>query len=79
MFDKARNVNWLDCLDSMLDIVSTRICNLGNEYKDRSGVVVRVEQQLRLLYTNCASLRVQAIEDENDSFSVATQKGPTGQ
>ena len=75
MFDKARNVNWLDCLDMMLDIISTRICNLRNEYKDRTGVIVRVEQQLRLLYNSSASFRVLAIEDDNDNFSVAPQKG----
>ena len=71
-------MNWLDCLHTMLDIISTRISNLRNEYKEKSGVIVRVEQQMRLLYNSSASFRVQAIEEDNDCYSVTPQQRHDG-
>ena len=49
MFDDARDCGWLDAVNKIVDIMSTRICTCRTKYTERDGseVVPRVAQMLK--------------------------------
>ena len=70
MFDDARNLPWLDCINSILDKLSTRISALRLENEDKTGVVPRMQEVLQKRFDSCAGFQVIELEEGVAHFKV---------
>ena len=72
MFNKARDVAWMEALETIVDIMSTRICKLRTKYSrhDDSEVVPRFAQILRARWDAAAGMDVEEIELDSRMFKV---------
>jgi hypothetical protein len=64
MFSGARDLGWLESVDKLIDVMSTRICVCRKKYDDRNAteVVPRVAQILKLWWDDVASMTVVELE-----------------
>ena len=58
MFDDARDVSWLHCLDTILTKIVTRIGSLRQKHKDKTGVVEKTAGIVRKRWDASAGLQV---------------------
>ena len=74
MFAAARDVAWLEALDKILDIMSTRIGDCRTKYlkRDDSEVVPRVAQILKIRWDAAAGMSVMEIELGCGEFKVTS-------
>ncbi len=74
MFAAARDVAWLEALDKILDIMSTRIGDCRTKYlkQDDSEVVPRVAQILKIRWDAAAGMSVMEIELGCGEFKVTS-------
>jgi hypothetical protein len=72
MFSEARNLGWLESVNKIVDIMSTRICVCRKKYSDRDGseVVPRVAQMLKIRWDAAASMTVVELESGSGDFKV---------
>jgi hypothetical protein len=64
MFCGARDLGWLESVNKLIDVMSTRICVCRKKYGDRDAteVVPRVAQILKLRWDAAASMTVVELE-----------------
>lgn len=72
MLADARAVGWLEAIERIVDIMSTRIYNCRTKYVDRdpSDVVSRVAQILKVRWDAAASMSVIELESGSGDFKV---------
>ena len=72
MFYDARDCGWLDAVNKLVDIMSTRICTCRAKYMERHGseVVPRVAQMLKKRWDAAASMTVLELEAGCGDFKV---------
>jgi Transposase, Mutator family len=70
MLDNARALPWLDCIDTLLDKMSTRITTLRLQNKDKSGVVPNMKSVLQKRFDNCANFQVMLLEEGDEKYKV---------
>jgi hypothetical protein len=66
MYEDARHLPWLYCLDKTLNTMSTCISVLREAAEDETGVVPKRAQILESHWKNCASLIVIQLEPGGD-------------
>jgi hypothetical protein len=72
MFMDARNVGWLRAVDTIIDIMSTRISKLRSKYqgKDDNDIVPRVAQVVKKRWDESAGFDIVELEVGSDQFKV---------
>jgi hypothetical protein len=72
MFDDFRGLCWLDCMEGIINKMSTRIATLRMESKGKEAdsVVPRIQALLRDRWNNCAGCQVIQVEDDCSSYTV---------
>ena len=72
MFSGARDLGWLESVDKLIDVMSTRICVCRKKYDDRDAteMVPRVAQILKLRWDAAASMTVVELEKGCGDFKV---------
>lgn len=70
MFNEARDLAWYDCMDWMLDKMSTRISTLRIDKKKHSGVVPLWKNVLQKRFDVCAGFTVLQLEENEDKYKV---------
>lgn len=70
MFNEARDLSWLDCIDTILDKLSTRITTLRMANKDKSGVVPNMHAVLQKRFANCANFQVVLLEEGDEKYKI---------
>ena len=72
MFSEARDLGWLEAVNKILDIMSTRVCACRRKYSERdaSEVVPRVAQILKCRWDAAASMSVDELEAGCGDFKV---------
>ncbi|KAI2505523.1 MULE transposase domain [Fragilaria crotonensis] len=73
MFSEARDVGWLECVNKLIDIMSTRTYVCRKKYSERDGseVVPRVAQIMKVLrWDAAASMTVVELESGCGDFKV---------
>ena len=72
MFAAAREVGWLEAVEKIVDIISTKIYRCQQKYKDcdADGVVPAIAQVLKKRWDKAASLEVIELEEGLGQFKV---------
>ena len=72
MFSEARDLGWLECVNKLIDIMSTRIYVCRKKYSEREGseVVPRVAQIMKVRWDAAASMTVVELESGCGDFKV---------
>ncbi|KAI2512166.1 MULE transposase domain [Fragilaria crotonensis] len=72
MLSEARNLGWLEAVNKILDIMTTRVCACRKKYAERDGseVVPRVAQILKRRWDAAASMTVDELEVGCGDFKV---------
>jgi hypothetical protein len=72
MFSEARDLGWLEAVNKIIDIMSTRVCVCRKKYAERDGseVVPRVAQILKRRWDAAASMTVNELEVGCGDFKV---------
>jgi hypothetical protein len=72
MFSEARDLGWLEAVNKIIDIMSTRVCVCRQKYAQRDGseVVPRVAQILKRRWDAAASMTVNELEVGCGDFKV---------
>ena len=71
MFKLARDVNWMDCVDTIFDIMSTRISTLETKWKDvPKHKIVGVATEVKIRYDTSDSCLVSLLPGEVPVFKV---------
>jgi hypothetical protein len=63
IYEDARKLPWLHCLDSVLNSMSSRISTLRSINKNKTGVVPACYEKLNNCWTTCATYKVFEIEE----------------
>jgi SWIM zinc finger len=71
MYEDARNLPWLYCLDTILNSMSTRIALLREASVKVTGVVSKCAQVIEVRWRKCAPLGVFELEPGVDCFKVS--------
>jgi hypothetical protein len=79
MFDKARDCPWLYCIDTILNIVTTRMFNLQSENLNKNGVMPPTQHLMQQRYQMCAGFEVIQLHETTDKFKVNRTNGPLGE
>ena len=78
MFKPARDVNWMDCVDTILDIMSTRISTLQMKWKDvPKNKVIGAATEVKIRYDASDSCSVSLLPGSVPVFKV-TDRSVTG-
>jgi hypothetical protein len=72
MLAEARKLGWLEAVEKILDVMSKKISQRRQKYKQRDGneVVQRVAQVVCKSWDDAASMDVFNLEDEHNEFKV---------
>jgi Ulp1 protease family, C-terminal catalytic domain/SWIM zinc finger/Transposase, Mutator family len=75
MFAKARDLAWMDAIENIVDVISTRICHCRTKYLKRedSDVVPRVAALLKARWDKTASMSVMELELGCGDFKVTSR------
>ena len=74
MFNAARNLAWMDAIEKIADIMSTRVCTLQTNYSkyDNLEVVPRVARILKACWDAAEVMPVMELELEGGDFKVTS-------
>ena len=74
MFNAARDLAWMDAIENIVDIMSTRICTLRTNYSkyDNSEVVPCVARILKAHWDVVAGMQVMELQLEGGDFKVTS-------
>jgi hypothetical protein len=77
MLAEARNLGWLEAVEKILNVMSTKISQRRQKYKQRDGneVVQRVAQVVSISWDDAASMDVFNLEDKCNEFKVVDNCG----
>jgi transposase-like protein len=70
MFDKARDMVWVDCIDSILLKMSVRISKLRNASKESKGIVPSMAAIVKSRFDNCAGFDVIQLEESIEEYMI---------
>jgi hypothetical protein len=77
MLAEARELGWLEAVEKILDVMSTKISQRRQKYKQRDGneLVQRIAQVVSKAWDDAASMDVFNLEDERNEFKVVDTRG----
>jgi hypothetical protein len=70
MFDKARDMVWVDCIDSILLKMSVRISKLRDASKESKGIVSSMAAIVKSRFDNCAGFDVIQLEESIEEYMI---------
>jgi hypothetical protein len=72
MFGEARDVEWLEAINKLVDVMLTRIfqCRMKHATKDATKIVPRVEEKLHIRWDTAAALTVIELQAGCGDFKV---------
>ena len=79
MFETARDVPWMTCLDMILSRMVERIGKLREAYKERTGVVDSVVKILEHSWQNCAGMSIVDLNHATGEVYAVFVRGRAGQ
>jgi hypothetical protein len=74
MYEDARNMPWLYCLDSILNNMADRIAMLREEHRKKVGVTPECAGLLRKHWQNFALYKIIQLEENGDKYKVTRPK-----
>jgi hypothetical protein len=66
MFESARDVHWLSCINMIMTKMVERIATLSEKYRNHSGVVADVESNLRDHWNGCVGMKIIPMNNERE-------------
>jgi hypothetical protein len=79
MFENARNSAWLYCIDTIMNIITTRTFKLPSENADKEGVLPTTKYKMQQMYQLCAGYEAIQLHETTDKFKVNRNNGPIGE
>jgi SWIM zinc finger len=70
MYEEARQLPWLYCLDNILNNMCTRIATLREANKNETGVVPKCAQTMETRWKNCAPFGIIQLEQGGHRYKV---------
>jgi hypothetical protein len=79
MFVKALDCQWMHCINTIQNIVNTRMFNLGSENLKKNGLMPPTQHLMQQRYQMCARFEVIQLHETTDKFKVNRTNGPLGE
>ena len=79
MLESARDFFWLDRVDIILDIMTTRIAKLRKLYKDKTGIMPNTKSIMKKRYDNSAGFLVIQIQETTNEYKVTRTNNTFGE
>jgi hypothetical protein len=73
MLEAARDLSWLECMDTIVKKMVERIVTLREKYRGKTGVVESMLGLIQRRWENCAGFQVFQIADKGSLFNIVRQ------